>query len=229
MTTIAAAISRAFDYLSTQQVEIPLDIWQKTIASGVLKASGDLSAISSAYSNAIEAALTSYLSGGPLPQNKNAFKRATVEAFGGAFDLGTIDGGGSIPADDDALAWFNSKVQAEFGFIDLLFTQAKELRQDTEADHTLWVRDRAEGYSNTLTSIYNAAMMWADKRQMLTWNLGNTERHCKTCVKLNGQRHRASWYISRGYIPRQPGANLACGGYFCDCRLVNDKGETVTV
>ena len=229
MNELALALTKAFDAISAKGVEVDNDIWLKTLANGVLKASGDLSSISTIYSRAIEAALTSYLDGGPLPQSKNAFKRATVEAFGGAFDLGTIDGGGEIPADSDALSWFNARVEAEFAHIDLLFQQAKEIRKDEEADNALWIRDRAEGYSNTLTSIYNAAKMWADKRQMLTWNLGNTERHCRTCAKLSGKRHRATWFISRGYIPRQPGANLECGGYNCDCELISDKGESVTV
>lgn len=55
--------------------------------------------------------------------------------------------------------------------------------------------------------------------EMVTWRLGPTEEHCRDCARLNGQRHRRSWFAARGYFPRQPGAAMECGGWKCECRF----------
>jgi hypothetical protein len=32
--------------------------------------------------------------------------------------------------------------------------------------------------------------------------------------------------LDKGYIPQQPGSEtLACGGWNCDCQIVDDDGE----
>ena len=54
------------------------------------------------------------------------------------------------------------------------------------------------------------------------WEYGDTE-HCDTCLELNGQRHRVSWFKERGYHPRAPGAEMDCGGYRCQCQVKNPK------
>src|SRR3989304_59135 len=57
------------------------------------------------------------------------------------------------------------------------------------------------------------------------WEYGDTE-HCDTCLELNGQRHRVSWFTERGYYPRKPGAELDCGGGRCPCQVKNpQQGE----
>lgn len=58
-----------------------------------------------------------------------------------------------------------------------------------------------------------------------TWVYGDTD-HCDTCQKLNGQRHRLRWFTERGFIPQQNGSEtLECGGWRCQCTIVDDEGN----
>lgn len=228
MTDLNVAIKTAIQYL-TPEIDIPADVWKSAIKARVFKASGDIASISATYHDAITAALTTYFEGGSITGPKNSFKRAMVEAFGSAFDTGWQDGGGEGRPDDEALEWFNPRVDAELGFVDGVFQQVKELRKEDGFDFFAWVTAKSDAYTRTLASIYNAGVMLAKKNQMLTWHLGNTEKHCDTCRKLDGGSHRAAWYISRDYIPRKPGAAMDCGGYFCDCSLTGKDGNEVTI
>lgn len=197
-------------------------------AWGEMAGGGELAAVSAAYHDAITQALVGFFENGGQGY-RNAFKRAMVSAFGSAVDSGWVDGGGTPPIDADLLQWFNERVSQELGFIDDLFAQAKQLRKDPAFDYFTWITARADAYTQTVASIYNAARLFASKSQMLTWRLGATEKHCATCAKLDGVRHRASWFLARDYIPHKPGAALDCGGYNCDCRLETDAGEEVTI
>lgn len=226
--TLHESIAAGLAYCEAQGVDVPAELYVRAWRVGAIKAEGDLPAVIARYRTAIDAALSSYFEGGSVAAPRNAFKRATVEAFGSAFDLGWIAGGGMPPPTGDALAWFNARLEQEFGFINGLFTQAKQLREDEEFEPAPWTQERADAYTRTLAAIYNAGHMWALKGQLLTWVYGDAD-HCSTCEKLNGQKHRASWFIGRNYIPRQPGASLECGGYRCKCRLIDSQGRDITI
>lgn len=229
MTEINAALKSAFDYLSQEEIVIPDDIWAKSLRVRVFKADADdLGAISATYSKAITDALTAYLNGGSVTGPRNAFKRATVEAFGGAFDGGWVDGGADLPADDPALKWFNARVDAEFGFIDLLFEQAKELRSEGD-DFTDWIAERARSYTNTLREIWNNARLRAMPNMMVTFDGDDGAESCATCKKLKGKRHKISWFISHDYVPPF-GSGLECSkGGLCQHGLMDGKGNWITV
>lgn len=63
------------------------------------------------------------------------------------------------------------------------------------------------------------AMAGADKKLM--WELGRTEKHCSSCLKLAGRIKRASQWLAAGILPQNPpNSKLECGGWQCDCRLV---------
>jgi hypothetical protein len=52
----------------------------------------------------------------------------------------------------------------------------------------------------------------------LRWQVGPTE-HCKTCLSLNGQVRRASFWANN-VVPRNaPNPKLECGGFRCQCTL----------
>jgi hypothetical protein len=223
-------IKAAFDYLESQSQDIPSHIWKEAVKKRIfsVKADGDLGSISAEYHDRITTSLTTYFEGGSVVTPRNQFRRAMIEAFGSSFDMGWVDGGQQMPPDAEALNWFNIRVDAELSYIDVLFEQAKELRKEPDFDFFSWVTNRADSYSRTLNGMYNAALLFAKKNQILTWVYGEAE-HCQTCIKLNGQKHRASWYINRGYIPRKPGASMDCGGYQCKCQLVDAKGKEVTI
>lgn len=221
------SVRDAFRYLAS--VEVPQSLYLRAYRIGAMKADGDLSSVNSRYHDTITSALIDYFEGSGIAKPRNQIKNAMIIAFGDAFDMGYTDGGGELPIPDDALGWIEARLNQEAGYIDMLFQDAKMLRKDEEFDYFAWATARADGYTSTLQAIYNAGALWAKGNQKLTWNLGNTEKHCDTCKELNGTAHRASWYISHDYIPRQPGASMECGGYNCDCYLTDPKGETVTL
>lgn len=196
----------------------------KAIILSAGKAGGDLSQINASYRDAITQSLVSFFEGGNAAASRNQFKRSAVEALGGAFDLGY----GGTP-ESDALQWLNARVEQEMAFIDELYVNAKELRRDESFDYFTWITQRADGYVSSCQAVYNAGLMFASKNTMGTWNLGQTEEHCPTCNKLNGQRHKLSWYLSRDYIPGKPGAAMDCGGYNCGCSITDDEGNVITL
>lgn len=140
-------------------------------------------------------------------------------------DIAYVDGGGTLPMDEDTLALAKSELDAQLGFMDNLFQTLYQLRKDGDYDAISLAFDKANSWASALDGFYNSIKLAGAGNKMLTWNLGNTEHHCDSCLSLDGQRHRASWYISHGYIPRKPGSNTDCGGYHCDCSLQDDNGE----
>lgn len=82
---------------------------------------------------------------------------------------------------------------------------------------------------DSVDSLGQQGVMSAKSNRPGIWHLGQTEQHCTTCLTLNGKRHRVNWFLTRGYIPRQPGSEmLECGGWACDCRISDaTTGETL--
>lgn len=223
------SLAQAIEFADENDIDLPNDVRVRARQLGVIKAGDDLPSISAEYHNKITVALVSYFEGGSIVSSRNSFKRAMVDAFGAAFDVGWLDGGGELPVDENALDWFNARVSTEFGHIEELFLQARELRREDNFDYFTWITSRADGYTRSVLAIYNSGNMLAQKNKILIWRLGNTEKHCGTCANLDGQAHRASWYLARNYIPRQPGAAMLCGGYYCDCKLEDKEGNVITL
>jgi len=75
----------------------------------------------------------------------------------------------------------------------------------------LWIR--------RYDTIFNEAKARAAGNQKLQWTLGVAE-HCRSCVRLNGQVRRGSFWIANGILPAVPNAEyLECKGYKCKCTL----------
>lgn len=77
--------------------------------------------------------------------------------------------------------------------------------------------------SKSLRSIYFAGLEDANGQQMYQWRLGMTEKHCRTCLTLNGQVHPMKKYVKAGLLPGS--SALECNGYECDCKLVKVAGR----
>lgn len=196
-------------------------------AQGIVKAANALSGINRKYHDAITKALIGYFEGGSITTARNAFKKATSQAVLDAFEAGWQDAGADLPLDEDSQAWVSDYQQSQFGFIEALFQDAARYRKQKDFDYFTWVNNRADGYTGSLVGVYNAGSMLANGKQMATWELGQTEKHCPTCLKLNGQRHRLGWFVAKNYIPRKPGAAMACQGYHCDCKFKDDNGNEI--
>ena len=222
------AIRQGFEYLRKVKADIPFDLFMDGLKYGVVKAGGDLSSINAAYHDEITVALTRYFEGGSVTSPKAQFKRATVEAFGAAVDLGWTDGGNAPPLDEDVLTWFNARLNQEFGHIDMLFEQAKALRKEEGFDFFSWVTARADGYTGTLREVYNYARLSSSKNIMVTFDGDDGAESCDDCKKYKGQRRRISWFMARNAVPPY-GSGLAChrGGH-CQHGLRKDNGEWIT-
>lgn len=120
--------------------------------------------------------------------------------------------------DQAQIEHWNSEQQGYLGgFVDELFSTGLTPEQ---AD------SRAEMWSNkSVQASYDLALISVDKNGMYEWALGNTEKHCDTCKRLAGQRHRMREWNARDLLPKS--SKLDCGGYQCDCRLekTTEKAE----
>lgn len=154
---------------------------------------------------------------------------ALVKAYIETSEIAYQDGGGELPLDEDTQSYAKSEIDSQLAYVDNLFSTLKALRKEGGYDPITEAFSAAGRWSNALDGFYSSIKLMASGNKMLTWNLGSTERHCETCLSLDGQRHRASWYVSRNYIPRKPGSSTDCGGYHCDCKLTDDNGMEFTL
>lgn len=186
----------------------------------------DLPEIEAEYQDRIETIILDYItSGRPVTSFRNEFRRNALVAFGLAAAAGWVEGGASGPVPEDVTSWVEQRASQEADFIDDLFSKLKDLRANSTEDEQLnFAISRAEGYTATLAGVFEYGKMTALKDRPGKWELGETEKHCSTCADLNGQVHPLSWYLDNGYIPRQSGSQtLECGGWNCDCRIVDPK------
>lgn len=190
---------------------------------------GDFTTTQAAYNDAVYTLVRDYLDSNDRSTSyKTAFKRNMVEAFASAVENGVIDGGGDLPLEGDEDALLTQAQGVELGNIDSLFDNLKTLRDLGEVDSDREAQARADGYTSTLMGLYNQAVLLAMKNKMLTFEGTDGEHSCDTCQMLQGQRHRASWWVANDYIPPK-GAGLICApGGRCEHYLVDDEGNQVT-
>ena len=77
---------------------------------------------------------------------------------------------------------------------------------------------RIDLYTNRLNRFYDLGQQAGCANRMMRWELGRTREHCVDCAYYNGQVHRMRTWESYGALPRTGG--LECGGFRCDCQLV---------
>lgn len=223
------AIEQAFSYLLNRHYPIsPEDV--KAIGSALKQVSGEYYPVRQEFWGAVYDAVFGFMdSKGHITTYKEPMATALAKAYINAGDIAYQDGGGALPMDEDTLAYAKSELSAQLSYVDSLFETLKQLRKEGDFDAISIAFDKANLWSSALDGFYNSIKMMAAGNKMLTWILGNTEKHCPDCLHLNRQRHRAKWFSSRGYTPRRPGSATKCGGYFCDCRLVDDDGNEFTI
>jgi hypothetical protein len=80
---------------------------------------------------------------------------------------------------------------------------------------------RVDLWAQRYKDAQNQARVMACGDRKLMWVLGATEDHCPTCLKLEFKVKRASQWQAAGIRPQNPpNAKLECGGWYCDCSLV---------
>lgn len=224
-----STIGYALQYLIDRRYPIlPEEV--KAISHALKQVDGDYSPVRTEFWDAVYDAIDGFLSGrAHVTTYREPMVTALSKAYIEAADIAYQDGGGSLPLDEDTLSYAKAELSAQLGYVDALFEVLKQLRKDGDFDATAWAFDKANLWASALDGFYNAIKLMGAGNKMLTWILGNAEKHCPDCERLDGQRHRASWYSARGYTPRRPGSATKCGGYNCDCSLIDDDGEEFTI
>lgn len=126
--------------------------------------------------------------------------------------------------DDEAIEnWLDEQVSRVDGFADWLSIQdnTESVRREAVRRIDLWIQ--------ALSTFGAQGRASAQRNALCEWEWDELiEEHCVTCERLNGTRHRLSWFLKRNYIPQKPGAGMKCGGFRCGCKLRNVKtGEVV--
>lgn len=101
------------------------------------------------------------------------------------------------------------------GFLDSVYGKGLTDAQ-VDAHAVMWV-------NKSLQAFYDAGQLSADANGLYEWQLGATEKHCATCLRMAGQKHRLKEYHAKGILPKA--SSLSCGGWQCDCRLTKTTGR----
>ena len=81
------------------------------------------------------------------------------------------------------------------------------------------IKGRVDLWIRRYDTVFNDAKARAAGNMKLRWTLGVAE-HCSSCVRLNGQVRRGSFWTSNGILPAVPNDDyLECKGYKCKCTL----------
>jgi hypothetical protein len=142
-------------------------------------------------------------------EHKRLVNRVGPEAYG----EGLREGGVAIEEMDasDKTA-ISEWVSAQASFVNDFARAVVEAGAD-EAQRPA-ILTRLAQWVRSASDLGNTGYLSTKKNRPAIWHLGPTETHCKTCVGLDGKRHRVSWFLERGYLPHVPGNTvLACNGY----------------
>ena len=82
---------------------------------------------------------------------------------------------------------------------------------------------RAILWGAAILGIQAVGQLFRDDDPFWEWRVGPTE-HCSDCLRLNGQVHRGSEWLSSGWSPQSP--SLECHGYRCQCSLAPSYGPS---
>jgi hypothetical protein len=218
---LAHAMNRTVDWLEAQYTPI-LD------SKATLPETPEYARVRREYRLIVYEAVIGYLdSEASVARYKNLVRRAVADHFPQAFYAGYAESGAEETEAEDE-QWLTGRIGEELEFVVSLFDSLKEKRGMEGLDPEVEADSRADGYAATLDGIHTEGVMRGMKNAPLEWRYGDTE-HCDTCSKLHGQKHKAKWYLDRDYIPRKPGAAMDCGGYNCQCTLLDKDGKEITI
>ena len=204
----------------------------------ILLEMGEYPSIRLAYHNAVFSAILGYMVDPPnvrITAYKSEMQQAMIEALPKTAETAWLDGGSELPLDEDANTLLDSFQASELANIDQMFLGVKARKKEGDTAADMEASARADGYADGLDALYNQIKTMAAGNQMLTFagTDGSPKSVCQSiggmCVKLMGQRHRASWWKSHDLIPYRGNKNFECGGWNCQHYLENDKGEMFTV
>lgn len=144
----------------------------------------------------------------------NRLRNLVQVAIGKAFIDGLEDGGITEPqlTDEDS-DWigdfFDEQRKYVIELTNAIYKDDRVTEDEAKGKPAMW-------FNKSVVPAYHEGLASASKNGAFEWVLGKTEEHCRSCLKLDGQVRRISFWQDN--IMPQSGA-LACKGYRCDCRL----------
>lgn len=108
-----------------------------------------------------------------------------------------------------------------------------ELSLDQLRERAAAVAGRVRLWVNKSTAAFNMGKLFKEPIRLddgtieeirYRWDLGATEKHCGSCLSLNGRVMTASEWRDAGIRPQSP--DLECGGWLCDCGLSPTDAES---
>ena len=124
------------------------------------------------------------------------------------------------------------EIQLAIDSINSLYDDAKSKRfsneddeedSESELEPELNKESRLGKWVGFAMGVFTLGMLWLKGNPYLEWVYGPTE-HCKDCVRLNGQVHRASEWRKKRLRPKS--RKLECKGFFCQCRFRKAEGPS---
>jgi hypothetical protein len=77
---------------------------------------------------------------------------------------------------------------------------------------------RVDVWANRYPDVVNRAMLWFGQKKRMIWTIGDREKHCRTCPRLNGIVAFGYEWDASGFHPqRPPNDMLECKGFKCGC------------
>lgn len=177
------------------------------------------------YRKSLRAITRSYFSG---DAKRADFEQAVGDAIRVdaefAFDEGLKEGGAGIDEiSEQEQSYLDDWIANQLGFVGGLGDALEAAKGDKAAQKSFYTR--LDMWVDSMNTLAMTGRGFASADQMGQWQFGATEQHCSTCEKLaGGPPHRVSWFLKRGYIPRENGSDtLECKGFKCDCSIVGVK------
>lgn len=160
----------------------------------------------------------------------DAFSAAIENQLTKAWNEGA-DEVGVLPEDmtPEDMAILGGIINEEYNFmyqlgdeIEFLSRQTRELPENEALDQFRSEFDsRLSIWGNRYADVVNQAKLHFGGKTKLVWRMGATEKHCDSCLQLNGIVAYADEWEASGIRPQSPpNGALECGGWNCSCELV---------
>jgi hypothetical protein len=186
------------------------------------------------FGDEVQKIIDSYLVGDTSAGSaKDQFLRLVDENWIDISHQAWLDGGRDLAdlSTDRLVSQLSEQRQFARDAWDKLQEQIKQAQADGR-DITELGAGFGDRWASGLWGQYNQVKMqtYQGTKQLFQWVLGATEKHCSTCLMLAaGGPHTSAWFEARGYIPGMNGSSLECGGWNCDCYLIDVQGHDVTL
>ena len=184
------------------------------------------------YKRAIIAAILLYVTDPRTAEY--AFLFAMTTAYSNMMLSAWVDAGATLPVNHDTSQWLAQREADERKYIEALFVTLALLLQRPDFGVEAWATNRADGYIDTLFSIYTIGFLRAKiasghDSDLYEFQGESGAESCKECQDLLGKQKTAQEIIANNLIPF-PGNtdSFTCGGWKCQHYWKNVKtGEVL--